>query len=168
MGDIKRKRKRFSKPKKLYELKRITSENALIKKYGLKNKKEIWKAKSAISRFRKRAKKLISEDTEKQKKFFEKLNKLGFKITNISDILALNEENLFERRLQTFVFKKKIANSPREARQLIVHKRILVNGNVVNIPSFLITKDVDNKISLKPLKKKTEEKSKGEMKNDEK
>ncbi len=164
MGDIKRKRKRFSKPKKIYELKRIISENILIKKYGLKNKKEIWKAKSSISRFRKRAKKLISENTEKKEKFFKKLNKIGFKTENISDVLALNEEDLLERRLQTFVFKKKIANSPKQARQLIVHKRILVNGNVVNTPSFLITKNLEDNILLKPLKKII----KGEIKNGKK
>ncbi|MDP2947803.1 MAG: S4 domain-containing protein, partial [Nanoarchaeota archaeon] len=63
--------------------------------------------------------------------------------------------NLLERRLQTLVFKKDLANSPVQARQLIVHKRVLVDGNVVNIPSFLVVKDLENKISLKPLKIKT-------------
>ncbi|MFA5061214.1 MAG: 30S ribosomal protein S4 [Candidatus Pacearchaeota archaeon] len=155
MGDIKRKRKKFSKPRKLYELERINLENEIVKRYGLKNKKEIWKAKSAISRFRKRAKKLIGEEVEKQQKFFEKLKKMGFNVSNISDVLALTEENLLERRLQTFVFKKKIANTPKEARQLIVHKRVLVNGNVVNIPSYIITKELENSISKKPTKQKT-------------
>jgi small subunit ribosomal protein S4 len=154
MGDIKRKRKKFSKPKQLYEIGRINSENEIVKKYGLKNKKEIWKAKSAVSRFRKRAKELIGEDSEKQQNFFEKLQKMGFNVANISDVLALTEENLLERRLQTFVFKKKIANTPKEARQLIVHKRILVNGNGVNIPSYNVTKELEDSISLKPIKQR--------------
>lgn len=154
MGDIKRKRKRFNKPRKLYELGRIKSENEIVKKYGLKNKKEIWKAKSAISSFRKRAKEFIGKEIEEQQKFFEKLNKLGFNVTSISDVLALTEENLLERRLQTFVFKKRIANTPREARQLIVHKRILVKGRVVNIPSYAVTRETEDSISLKPIKQK--------------
>jgi small subunit ribosomal protein S4 len=155
MGDIKRKRKLFSKPRKKFDSTRIKSENVIVKKFGLKNKREIWKAKSAVSRFRRRAKDLISEDAEKQQKFFEKLNKVGLKVMVISDVLALTEEDLLERRLQTFVYKKKLANSPVQARQLIVHKRVLVDGNVVNIPSFLITRELENKISLKPLKIKT-------------
>jgi len=165
MGDIKRKRKLFSKPRKKYDLARITSENVIVKKYGLKNKREIWKAKSAVSRFRKRAKGLIGEDVEKQQRYFEKLNKLGLKVTAISDILGLTEENLLERRLQTFVFKKGLSSTPEQARQLIVHKRVLVDGNVVNIPSFLVTSVFENKLSLKPLKVKTKKEVSAEDEN---
>lgn len=154
MGDIKRKRKLFSKPRKKFDLNRMTSENEIVKKYGLKNKKEIWKAKSAVSRFRKRAKGLIGKDMSFQQKFFEKLSKQGLKVITIADALGLTEEDLLERRLQTFVFKKRLSNSPVQARQLIVHKRVLVDGNVVNIPSFLVVREMENKITLKPLKVK--------------
>ncbi len=154
MGDIKRKRKLFSKPRKLYDSARIESENQIVNKYGLKNKKEIWKAKSKVSLFRKRAKSLIAKDADTQHKFFEKLNKLGINVMMISDVLALTEEDLLNRRLQTIVFKKKIANSPKQARQLIVHKRILVDGKAVNTPSFLVTKELEGKISVKPLQLK--------------
>jgi len=149
MGDIKKKRKLFSRPKKLFDRNRIDQENILVEKYGLKNKKEIWKAKSLVSKFRRRAKQLIKSPKDEQIIFFNKLNKIGMKVTNISDILALTEENLLDRRLQTFVHKDKFANSPKHARQLIVHKRVLVNGAVVNSPSFLITKDLEDKIALK-------------------
>ena len=57
------------------------------------------------------------------------------------------------------LFKKKLANTVKGARQLIVHKNVLVDGSVVNIPSFVITRDMENKISLKERKlkiKKTE------------
>ena len=33
----------FARPKKAYEKTRITEENVLVEKYGLKNKREIWK-----------------------------------------------------------------------------------------------------------------------------
>lgn len=144
----------FSRPKKLFDRNRMDEENILIKKYGLKNKKEIWKAKTTVSKFRRRAKVLINKDMEGQQVFFDKLNKIGISVVDVSDVLALTEEHLFERRLQTFVFKKKLSNTVKEARQLIVHKNILVDGQIVNVPSFIVTKDLENKISLKKKKVK--------------
>ena len=132
----------------------MDEENVLIKRYGLKNKREIWKAKTAVSKLRRRAKALISSDMEEQQAFFNKLNKIGMNITDISDVLALTEENIFERRLQTFLFKKKMANTIKQARQLIVHKNVLVNGEIVNIPSFVIAKEMEDKISLREAKVK--------------
>lgn len=160
MGDIKRKQKLFSRPKKLYDRTRMDEENVLVKRYGLKNKREIWKAKTAVSKLRRRAKGLIGKDIAEQQGFFDKLSKNGFIIQDISDVLALTEENLFERRLQTILFKKGMANTVKQARQLIVHKNVLVDGNVVNIPSFVVTRELENKITLKERKiisKKDEE-----------
>lgn len=152
MGDIKRKRKLFRRPKKLYDRTRMDEENVLVERYGLKNKREIWKAKTAVSKLRRRAKTLISKDMEEQQAFFNKLNKTGLKINNVSDVLALTEEDIFERRLQTFLFRKKMANTVKMARQLIVHKNVLVDGAVVNIPSFVVTKELENKIFIKERK----------------
>lgn len=157
MGDTKRRRKLFSRPRKLFDRTRMDEENVLVKKYGLKNKREIWKAKTKVSGFRRRAKSLIGQNMEAQRVFFDKLNKMGMNVTNVSDVLALTEENLFERRLQTFLYKKKLANTVKQARQLIVHKNVLVDGAVVNIPSFLVTKDLENKITLKEKKEKMSE-----------
>ena len=154
MGDIKRKRKLFSRPKKLFDRTRMDEENVLIKRYGLKNKREIWKAKTAVSKLRRRAKALIGKDSEAQQKFFDKLNKMGIAVVDISDVLALTEESIFERRLQTFLYKKKLATTVKGARQLIVHKNVLVDGNVVNTPSFLVTRDLEDKITLKERKVK--------------
>jgi len=152
MGDIKRKRRLYSRPRKLFDRTRMDEENVLIKQYGLKNKKEIWKAKSVVSKLRRRAKNLISSPDE-QKLFLEKLSKMGISVTNVSDILALKEDDLLNRRLQTFVVKKKLANSPKQARQLIVHKHILVDGKVVNIPSFWVSKELENKLAIRLVRK---------------
>src|SRR3989344_674971 len=149
MGEIKRKRKLFSRPGKPFDKDRIEHENELIQKYGLKNKREIWKVKSFVSKLRRRAKELIREDKSEQEKFFEKLNKKGLGVFGIADVLALNEENILNRRLQTFVFKKKLSTTVKGARQLIVHKNVKVSGSVVNIPSFNVDKDLENSISLK-------------------
>lgn len=169
MGDIKRKQKLFSRPKKLYDRARMDEENILVKRYGLKNKREIWKAKTAVSKLRRRAKGLIGKDMEEQQNFFDKLSKKGFVVRDLSDVLALTEENLFERRLQTVLFKKGIANTVKQARQLIVHKNVLVDGNVVNIPSFVVTRESEDKITLKerkPVSKKDKIKDSDEVKED--
>ena len=174
MGDIKKKRRKFSKPKKLFDKVRITAENVLVERYGLKNKKEIWKAKSEISNIRRRAKELIGSEPEDQRAFFDKLNHLGFDVVEISDVLGLTEENFLDRRLQTVVAKKKLANTPKQARQLIVHKHVLVDGKIVNTPSFVVTKELESKLSLKERKVKVkkveevvEEKKEGEVKSEE-
>ena len=158
MRDIKRKRKMFSRPRKLFDRTRTDEENVLVKRYGLKNKKEIWKAKTAVSKLRRRAKSLIGKDVEEQQVFFDKLNRNGMAVTSISDVLALTEESVFERRLQTMLFKKKLANTVKQARQLIVHKNVVVDGTIVNIPSFVVTKDLENKISIKEKEVAPEEK----------
>ena len=154
MGDIKRKRKLFVRPRQLFDRVRMDEENVLIKEYGLKVKREIWKAKSIISKFRSRAKSLISSEDAEKKIFFDKLNKIGIIVKDISDVLALTEKDLLDRRLQTIVHKKGLANTPKQARQLIVHKNILIDGNVVNTPSFMVDKDLESKISLKVKKVK--------------
>lgn len=45
---------------------------------------------------------------------------------------------MLESRLDNTVFRLGIAPTRRAARQLVVHKHILVNGDVVNIPSFML------------------------------
>lgn len=45
---------------------------------------------------------------------------------------------LCESRLDNVVYRLGIANSRRAARQLVSHKHIVVNGNVVNIPSYTL------------------------------
>ena len=149
MGDIKRKRKKYKKPKRPFDKDRIDEENVLARDYGLKNKKEIWKAEAEISKIRRRAKMLIPKSDEERKEFFAKLNKQGFKVSDTSDVLALTKEDWFKRRLQTIVFKKKFTTSARQARQLIAHKHVLVNGRVVSSPGFMVSLELENKISLK-------------------
>lgn len=45
---------------------------------------------------------------------------------------------LLERRLDNVIFRMGYARTRREARQIVDHKHILVNGKCVNIPSYLI------------------------------
>jgi len=151
-----RKHKRYSRPRKLYDKARIENENLLLKRYGLKSKREIWKAEAAVDRIRKQAKSLITSSKEEQEKLFEKLRKIGFNIKNTADALALNKENWLKRRLQSLVVEKKLARTPKEARQLIAHKHISIGGKRINIPSYIVPVDEEDKIEIKTVRKISE------------
>ena len=49
-----------------------------------------------------------------------------------------NLVQLLERRLDNAVYRMGFGSTRAEARQLVSHKAILVNGKVVNIPSYLV------------------------------
>ncbi|HLF53795.1 MAG TPA: 30S ribosomal protein S4 [Candidatus Nanoarchaeia archaeon] len=144
-----RKKNRYSRPKKAFEISRIKEENALLKKYGLKNKLEVWKSIAKVNYFRKRAKALAKSPLEEQKVLFDKLKALGLDINSIADVLALKIENLLERRLPTIIYKKGLAKTAKEARQMVAHKRILIEGKVINIPGYLVSLMEENLITLK-------------------
>ena len=154
-----RKKKKYQRPKKAYEKARIEEENKLVEKYALKNKKEIWKTIAKIKYFRNRAKELAKSVPEEQEVLFGKLRAIGLNTNSIADVLNLKVEDLLERRLPSIVFKKKLANTPKQARQMVVHKKILIGERVTNIPSYFVRVDEENKLSIKKKikKAKTEE-----------
>lgn len=144
-----KKHKKYSRPRTLYDKDRITQENVLLKRFGLKNKREIWKEEAKVKYFRNRAKDLITADQEEQQRFFAKLKKLGLNVSSIADVLALTKENIMARRLSTILVARKIAQTPQEARQMITHKRILINQVVVNSPSYLVGVHEESHIVLR-------------------
>lgn len=146
---MKRKHKSYSRPKRPFEKSRIEEEAKIKKKFGLKNKKEIWKAEARIKSIREKAKRLISSEKDEKQALFDRLKKIGLNVNSIADVLSLSKEDYLNRRLQTLVLRKGLATTPRSARQLIVHKKILVNGNAVNSPSYIVPIDLEDKISLK-------------------
>lgn len=144
-----KKHKKFSWPRKLYDLDRITDENKLVEKYGLKNKREIWKTEARVAYLRNRAKKLITASEKEQNLFFTKLNHSGLNVQSIADVLALTKENLFQRRLGMILIKKNLATAPKQARQMISHKRVLIDGKVVSAPGYIVRVDEENLISIR-------------------
>ncbi len=167
---MKRKHKSYSKPRRPFDKARIDEEAVIKKEFGLKNKKEIWKADAQIKKMREKAKKLIGKAEEDQKALFERLNKIGMDVHSIADILALEKQDYLKRRLQTVVYKKELAQSVKESRQLITHRKVLVDGKVVNKPSYVVPVALEGKIKVKPKKakaKKTEEKPVKEKNKDE-
>lgn len=146
---MKRKHKIYSRPKRPFDKKRIEEEGAIKEQYGLKNKREIWKAEARIKLLRERAKKMVYAKEDERKNFIEKLNKTGIKVDSIGDVLSLTKEDYLKRRLQTVVFKKGIAKTVKEARQFITHKKILVDGKAVSVPSYIVSVEMEKKITKK-------------------
>lgn len=55
---------------------------------------------------------------------------------------------LLEGRLDNIVYRMGLAKTRRQARQLVTHKHVVVNGNVLNIPSYAVKPN--DVISLRP------------------
>ena len=146
---MKRKQKSYVRPKKPFEAERIKEENELKEKYGLKNKREIWKTLAKVNYFRSRAKALANSSIEEQEILFNKLKNIGLNVDSVADVLALKVEDLLERRLPTIVAKRGLATTPKQARQMITHKKVLINGNVVNSPSYIVQISEEKQITLK-------------------
>ncbi len=142
-----RKKKLYSRPTNPFEKSRIEEENVLVKKYGLKNKREVWKALAKVNYFRKRAMALVESPIEEQEVFFNKLKKVGLNASTITEVLALNIEDLLKRRLPTVVLGKGLANTAKQARQFVVHKGISIGGKIVDSPSYIVSVDEENIIN---------------------
>ena len=145
MGDPKTPGKKYETPSHPWEAERIKREREILFKYGLKNKTEIWKIETALRRLRGQARRLLEkedeETSEKDKgKTLKKLAKFGILPENstLDDVLALNIEKLLGRRLQTLVYLHGLAKTPKQARQLIIHGHIAINGRKTRVPSYLV------------------------------
>ena len=170
---MKRKHKTYSRPKRPFDKVRIDEESKIKKEFGLKNKKEIWKSEAKIKSIREKAKKLISSKPEDQQALFDQLKKIGFEVNSIADVLSLDKKDYLKRRLQTIVVIKKLTTTAKSARQLITHKKVLVDGKVVSSPSYLVPSKLENKITLKPkknkqVKKKADKEESEEIQEDDK
>jgi len=145
MGDPKKQHKRFTTPRVPYDTEMFIDELRLQGAYGLRNKRELYRARTMLSGLRRRARDLLAqlpEEREKpEKEMVGKLHKMGLIQPNgtLDDILTLSIEDLMERRLQTYVFRKGMAKSLWQARQLITHGHISVAGREVKAPGYHIT-----------------------------
>ena len=137
----------FWRPKKPFEKERLDEELNSVGKYGLKNKREYLTAQYALSRIRKAARDLLTLDKKDTRRLFEgeallkrmiKLGVLKPENATLDYVLGLKTEQLLERRLQTVVFKRHMANTVHHARILIRQRHIAVGRQLVNIPSYLV------------------------------
>lgn len=147
MGDPKFTRKQFSTPSHPWEGARISEENQIIHKYGLKNKRELWKTQTMLRDIRQQARELQArqrtQDEQALKEvelLIERLRRLGLLSgkADLNDVLALEVEAVLSRRLQTQIYMKGLARTVKQARQLIVHGHIAVDGRKVTVPSYMV------------------------------
>ncbi|HID71901.1 MAG TPA: 30S ribosomal protein S4 [Thermoplasmata archaeon] len=159
MGDPKKPRKKMDKPSHPWEGERIAAENELKRKYALKNKKELWKAETELRRIRRRARLLFPKvgrgnpQVEKEKE--ELLNSLVRKGilsqgSDLSSVLSLDTEAILSRRLQTVVYLKGLARTPKQARQFITHGHIAIAGRRVTVPGYIVKREEEDLISFYP------------------
>jgi small subunit ribosomal protein S4 len=144
MGDPRTSRRKYQKPSHPWQEERIKNEDEYVRKYGLKNKKEFWKAESFLRDQRGQARNylpLVLRDDEQGIKEADQLldtllrpGILGAD-ANLDDVLALDVDALLSRRLQTVTYLKGLANTPTQARQFISHGHIAVNGQRVPRPA---------------------------------
>jgi small subunit ribosomal protein S4 len=154
MGDPKKQRRKYSKPQHPWQRVRIDEEKIIVKEYGLKNKKEIWRMASLVSNFSTQVKRIIAAkskqaDLEKSQ-LMKRLTSLGLLKENaqLDDVLGLATKDIAERRLQTLVHRKGLAKSMKQARQFIVHGHIKVGERQMTVPAYLVKKVEEDKISF--------------------
>ncbi len=152
MGDPKKRKKRYDTPRKPFEKERFDAEKKTVEEYGLKNKRELYKAETELKKKRATARKLLALELEqrlkREKELLDSLRAIGIlsEKATLEDVLTLNVEALLERRLQTIVLRKGLATTPKQARQFITHGHIEINGKKTDRPGFIVKKENEGKI----------------------
>ena len=170
MGDPKYPRKVWRKPKRPlnYELK--MDELQTLGTFGLRTKRELWKAHTELSRVRQQARSLLALTQkvrdEKEPVLLKSLSRIGLISTEatLDDVLNLKPTDLLARRLQTIVSNKLGFKTPYQARQAVIHGHIMVGDRKVDIPSYTVTVEEEDTVHFSPESKIPEmlEKSKAE------
>jgi len=152
MGDPRKAKKKYTRPRSIWTSDQISSELYVVGSYGLRNKKELWKAQSEMARIRNQARALLALPSEvrhgKETNLLNFLSRLGIVGTNatLDDILNLKIEDILERRLQTMVMRRSNLKSPYQARQMVVHGHVSIGNRKVNLPGYLVKKDEETEI----------------------
>lgn len=152
MGDPRKTRKHFKRPLKIWDRENIEREKALKQTYGLKNKREIWRMETVLRKKRNSGRSLLAlpleERLRREKELLQSLARLGIldQKAGLDDVLTLTVESFLERRLQTLVWRKGLANTTRQARQFITHGHIAIAGKKVSAPNYLVTAEEEGKI----------------------
>lgn len=156
MGDPKKLKKKYSSPLQPWNKLAIETEGKIKKDFGLKNKKEIYIATTFLKKYKDIAKKLIATKTAQAevetKLVLGKLERLGLlpKGSDLNTILNLELKDIMERRLQSKVCRCGLAKSMNQARQFIVHRHIMVAGQEITSPAYLLSVDEESQLSFKP------------------
>ena len=156
MGDPKTPRRIWKKPKRPLNYNLMMDELKTLGTFGLKTKRELWKARTNLSKLRHQARSLLAlrQEIRKEKEpvLINSLSKIGLvdKNSTLDAVLNLQVTDLLSRRLQTIVQRKLYFKTPYHARQAIVHGHIMIGDRIVTIPSYVVKIDEEPKIHLIP------------------
>ena len=121
--------------------------------YDKKSKRNLNRANKKVSEYglqlrEKQKAKFIYGVLEKPfRNYYEKADRM-------KGLTGPNLMTMLESRLDNVVFRLGLARTRREARQVVDHKFVLVNGKVVNIPSYLVK--AGDVIEIKEAKRTTQ------------
>jgi small subunit ribosomal protein S4 len=157
MGDPKFLRRTYDTPKHPWEATRMAEERKLLDKYGLKNKRELWKAQSILRRIRGQARELQARvrtgETQAEQETALLLARLarqgilGVGTPSLDDVLALTTEDILRRRFETVVFGRGLAPTAQSARKMIVHGHFTMGDHRVTRPGYLVRLDEEGQIA---------------------
>jgi len=154
VGDPRRLRKRYSRPRHPWEEEVLRGELRFIGEFGLRSKRELWIAQSLLRRIRRAARSYQAltgdERVAREKELVSSLHAAGLvqEGAALDDILSLSVSNILDRRLQTLVNRKGLAKTIHHARQLITHGHILVNSRKTTTPGYLVKREEEPTIML--------------------
>jgi small subunit ribosomal protein S4 len=154
VGDPKKPRKTFSRPRSPWRSDQLGQELYLLGMYGLRNKRELWKAQTNLSAIRKQARMLLAANElvrqREEGKLLNSLLRRGLvkEGVTLDDVLSLSVEDMLGRRLQTVVYKKGLAVSPLLARQHIVHGHVKVGERTITIPSYEVGRTEEDSVQV--------------------
>lgn len=166
---VKKLKKQYETPSEGWDGDRIEEEKGLMEDYGLRNKQEVYRTQSQLRQLRRQARELIGTEREDQKQqILSKAHELGLvkEDAGLEDILTLSTTDFLDRRLQTAVHRRGYADTPMEARQLVTHGMVRVEGSRVDIPGRMLTQDEETSIEVIRPEPETEEES-GTEENEE-
>jgi small subunit ribosomal protein S4 len=152
LGDPHKPKKTYHRPRRIWTIDQLNAELYILGTYGLRNKRELWKAQSEIARIRNQARALLAIPTEVRRdnelRLLGFLNRLGLvnESATLDDVLNLKIEDILERRLQTIVMRKIMSKSAIEARQIVSHRHVSVGSRTVNLPGYIVRKDEEQNI----------------------
>lgn len=145
----------------------MAEERRVVDKYGLKNKREFWKAQSVLRNFRRQARELQArlrasepQAAQETKWLLERLTRQGLLASGsptVDDVLALSVEGFLERRLDWQVFQRGLAPTAKSARKLVVHGHISLDEHRVTRPGYLVRRDEEASLSYSPASPLTNE-----------
>ena len=105
MGDPRKSKKTYHRPRRIWTTDQLNSELYIVGSYGLRNKRELWRAQTEVARLRNQARALLAIPAEvrhqKEAQLLNFLNRQGLvnESASLDDVLNLKIEDLLDRRL---------------------------------------------------------------------